>query len=296
MPDYVNYPHNDPMYQGNHWNHPFQNRALAEADSILVIDSDALDSTVSKPSETAPRSPLSTSIRSSNQRRSGPSRLGNAIEPMRRPPSSSSTLASIASRSTGSRGTPAPPLLRAASKAKAEARPPRVAGRRRHQAGIFDRLRSPAGGVKRSFSTRGSPLSGDRDHMARSRARCSASGGGSLGWTGGAAIGMKLAAPRENLRGPHRRPGSYMFSAPSAVHWMRAATARRSCKSSISNRGWKAAEVLGARRPPDGFASRAKDLDLSFDPPPDYSGVAAAAGGAYARVVKRPQRCRGRSR
>jgi len=30
-------------------------------------------------------------------------------------------------------------------------------------------------------------------------------------------------------------------------------------------------------------------LDLSFDPPPDYSGIAAAAGGAYARAVKRPQ-------
>jgi len=28
---------------------------------------------------------------------------------------------------------------------------------------------------------------------------------------------------------------------------------------------------------------------LSFDPPPDYAGVAAAAGGAFARAVKRPQ-------
>jgi acetolactate synthase-1/2/3 large subunit len=25
-----------------------------------------------------------------------------------------------------------------------------------------------------------------------------------------------------------------------------------------------------------------------FDPPPDYSGIAAAAGGAYARTVKDP--------
>ena len=40
---------------------------------------------------------------------------------------------------------------------------------------------------------------------------------------------------------------------------------------------------------PHGFASRAEDLDLSFDPPPDYSGLAAAAGGAFARMVKRPQ-------
>ena len=28
VPSYVNFPHNDPLYQGSHWNHPFQNRAL----------------------------------------------------------------------------------------------------------------------------------------------------------------------------------------------------------------------------------------------------------------------------
>ena len=46
-----------------------------------------------------------------------------------------------------------------------------------------------------------------------------ASGGGSLGWNGGAAIGMKLAAPDKTfvaLTGD----GSYMFSIPSTVHWM----------------------------------------------------------------------------
>ena len=54
VPSYVNFPHNDPMYQGNHWNHPFQNRALAEADFILVVDSDVpWIPTVSKPSEGA---------------------------------------------------------------------------------------------------------------------------------------------------------------------------------------------------------------------------------------------------
>ncbi|HWG05555.1 MAG TPA: thiamine pyrophosphate-binding protein, partial [Beijerinckiaceae bacterium] len=52
VPSTVNYPHNDPMYQGNHWNHPFQNRALGEADFILVVDSDVpWIPTVSKPSD-----------------------------------------------------------------------------------------------------------------------------------------------------------------------------------------------------------------------------------------------------
>jgi acetolactate synthase-1/2/3 large subunit len=30
-------------------------------------------------------------------------------------------------------------------------------------------------------------------------------------------------------------------------------------------------------------------LNIAFDPPPDYSGIAAAAGGAYARIVKDPK-------
>ncbi len=54
VPSYVNYPHDDPLYQGNHWNHPFQNAALAAADVILVIDSDVpWIPTVSKPSDGA---------------------------------------------------------------------------------------------------------------------------------------------------------------------------------------------------------------------------------------------------
>ena len=28
----MNFPHDNPLYQGSHWNHPFQNAALAEAD------------------------------------------------------------------------------------------------------------------------------------------------------------------------------------------------------------------------------------------------------------------------
>ena len=36
----MNFPHDHPLYQGNQWNDPRQNPALAEADCILVIDSD----------------------------------------------------------------------------------------------------------------------------------------------------------------------------------------------------------------------------------------------------------------
>ncbi len=38
---------------------------------------------------------------------------------------------------------------------------------------------------------------------------------------------------------------------------------------------------------PQGYASRANTLDTSFEPPPDYSEIARAAGGAHARKVQR---------
>ena len=54
VPSYVNYPHDDPLYQGSHWNHPFQNAALAAADVVLVIDSDVpWVPKVNKPAATA---------------------------------------------------------------------------------------------------------------------------------------------------------------------------------------------------------------------------------------------------
>jgi acetolactate synthase-1/2/3 large subunit len=40
VPSYVNFPHDHPLYQGNQWNEAHRNRALSEADVILVIDSD----------------------------------------------------------------------------------------------------------------------------------------------------------------------------------------------------------------------------------------------------------------
>src|SRR6185436_16115716 len=54
VPTAMNFPHDDPLYQGSHWNHPFQNRVLAEADAVLVIDSDVpWIPTVSRPSPKA---------------------------------------------------------------------------------------------------------------------------------------------------------------------------------------------------------------------------------------------------
>ena len=108
------------------------------------------------------------------------------------------------------------------------------------------------------------------------------SGGSSLGWNGGAAIGMKLARPDKTvvvLSGD----GSYMFRSHRRSTGWRAATGRRFCKSSST--------IAAGRRPssrpwpvhPDGFASRARTRDeLSIRR--RILGIAAAAGGAHAEV------------
>jgi len=114
------------------------------------------------------------------------------------------------------------------------------------------------------------------------------SGASSLGWGGGAAIGMKLAHPEKTfalLTGD----GSYMFSIPSTVHWISRRYQAPFLTVIYNNRGWRAPRfsMLGVH--PEGYGSQSKDLPIAFDPPPDYSGIAAAAGGAFARIVKRPE-------
>src|SRR5690606_32274836 len=54
VPNYMNFPTTNPMYQGCQWNEPVQNPILAEADLVLVIDSDVpWIPVVSKPSKDA---------------------------------------------------------------------------------------------------------------------------------------------------------------------------------------------------------------------------------------------------
>jgi acetolactate synthase-1/2/3 large subunit len=125
------------------------------------------------------------------------------------------------------------------------------------------------------------------DHLAMSRpGSMFSSGGGSLGWNGGAAIGAKLAHPGRTviaLTGD----GSYMFSIPSTVHWMARRYGTPFLTVIYNNGGWKSPKLSTLAVHKDGYASRSADLDLGFDPQPDYAGIATAAGGAYGRTVAR---------
>lgn len=114
------------------------------------------------------------------------------------------------------------------------------------------------------------------------------SGGGSLGWNGGAAIGMKLACPNKtivSLTGD----GSYLFSQPSSVHWIARRYRTPFVQVVYNNGGWRAPKFSAMAVHPHGHASQGDDVGVSFDPPPDYAGIAAAAGGAFGQTIRDPE-------
>jgi acetolactate synthase-1/2/3 large subunit len=112
------------------------------------------------------------------------------------------------------------------------------------------------------------------------------SGGGSLGWCGGAAVGVKMARPKSLVVGL-AGDGCFLFSVPSTVYWMARRYQTPFLQVIFNNRGWRAPRFSTLAVHPQGHVSRTEDIGTSFDPPPDYGGIAAAAGGAHAQMVRR---------
>ncbi|XP_014561735.1 hypothetical protein COCVIDRAFT_33328 [Bipolaris victoriae FI3] len=124
-------------------------------------------------------------------------------------------------------------------------------------------------------------------------------GGGGLGWSGGGALGVKLAADAADALVPGKRKrfvvqivgdGSYMFSVPSSVYWISARYKIPVLTIVLNNLGWNAPRRSMLLVHPDGPASRAtkEELNISFAPSPDYAGIARAASNGEifgARVV-----------
>lgn len=135
-------------------------------------------------------------------------------------------------------------------------------------------------------------------------------GGGGLGWSGGAALGIKLATDVQNSgKGKFVcqivGDGTYLFSIPGSVYWI----SRRynipvltivlnnkgklirhgHTKSDLLTRiGWNAPRVSLQLVHPDGEGSKVsnEDLNISFAPVPDYSGIAKAAGAGDIHAFK----------
>lgn len=113
------------------------------------------------------------------------------------------------------------------------------------------------------------------------------SGAGSLGWNGGAAIGVKLAHPDKtviSLTGD----GSYLFSVPSVVHAMAEQNNTPFLTIIYNNQGWNAPKhsTLGVH--PNGIAKNANQFWTNFNPNSELAKVAEATGNAYAEKVEDP--------
>ena len=123
-------------------------------------------------------------------------------------------------------------------------------------------------------------------HMRRTKpGTLFSSGGGSLGYNGGAAVGVKLAKP-DALVVAICGDGSYLFSQPSTVHWMARRYEAPFLHVVLNNGGWRAPRQAVLSVHPDGIAARAPNIDIDFPQPPDYAGIAAAAGGAHPEIVR----------
>jgi acetolactate synthase I/II/III large subunit len=113
------------------------------------------------------------------------------------------------------------------------------------------------------------------------------SGGGSLGFAGGGAVGAKLAAPDRTvvcLVGD----GSYLFGVPSSAQWVARRYRTPALTIIYNNHGWRAPKQSTLALHADGAAAAGADFGVSFDPAADLAGIARAAGGAHARSVTDP--------
>ena len=118
------------------------------------------------------------------------------------------------------------------------------------------------------------------------------SGGSSLGWFGGAAIGMKLACPDKDVVAL-ASDGVYILSCPTAVYWMARRYRTPFLTVIYNNQGWNAPKMITKAQHPDGYAVRGNKFWAAFDQPARLDLVAEAAGGAFARTVEKPENLMG---
>ena len=110
-------------------------------------------------------------------------------------------------------------------------------------------------------------------------------GGGGLGWSGGGALGIKLAADAADKSLRKRfvvqivGDGSYMFSVPSSVYWISNRYNIPILTIVLNNEGWNTPRRSVLLVHPNGEASKVsrEELNISFRPSPNYSGIAREA-------------------
>jgi acetolactate synthase-1/2/3 large subunit len=320
VPSAMNFPTDDPAWQGVYWNEQRQNPALAEADLVLVIDSDVpwiprvnhpaaeariyhidIDPLKERfplwyiPARRVFRADAATAL----------TQINRCLEWHGRRFESREETKTGSGMSGGGRSHPAL-TGRQPDAARIAARHARLARRHaEHAARRAEREQRPAGEITPEYALAALRPYIDSDTIILNEAISSytlvnehlgplapgssfSSGAGSLGWHGGAAIGARLARPGKTVIAI-AGDGSYLFSVPSTVHWMARQYKTPFLTLVLNNRGWKSPKLSLLALHPEGHASRANALGITFDPPPDYAAIAQAAGGAFAATVRRPE-------
>ena len=113
-------------------------------------------------------------------------------------------------------------------------------------------------------------------------------GGSSLGYFGGAAVGMKLACPEKEIVA-FAGDGVYMLSSPEAVYWAARRYETPFLTVIFNNQGWNAPKMITRGQHPDGYAVRDNKYWTSFQPSARLDLIAEASGGAFARMVEKPE-------
>ncbi len=287
----VNFPADHPMHRGWQFTTREQNPLLAEADVVLVLDSDI------------PYIPA-------NNRPSPDAAIYVVdVDPLKY----GMTLWHVpARRSAAADGKVALEQITAAVRARQldtqliEARRAEVTAAHDAQRAAWDALERPEAGVitPRYLTACVRDLLAGEDALVLTEAvtnfqvvaehlRLSkpgsliGSGGGSLGWSGGGAVGAKLAFPERtvvSLVGD----GTFLFSVPSSAHWVARRYGTPTLTVIYDNRGWRAPKQSTLGVHPTGAAAMADDFHVSFEPEADLPGIAAAAGGAFAATVSDP--------
>lgn len=113
-------------------------------------------------------------------------------------------------------------------------------------------------------------------------------GAGGLGWSGGAALGIKLASDDQN-GGKNKGKficqivgdGTFLFGVPSTVYWIARRYSIPVLTIVLNNKGWNAPRSSLLKVHPNGAGSKRtnEEMNISFAPTPDYVGIARAAAG-----------------
>ncbi|HEY8589161.1 MAG TPA: thiamine pyrophosphate-requiring protein, partial [Naasia sp.] len=110
--------------------------------------------------------------------------------------------------------------------------------------------------------------------------------GTSLGWSGGGALGVKLAS-RERTVVSIVGDGTFFFSVPSSTYWVADRYGIPLLTVVLDNGGWNATKRNLKRQHEGGTADSSDRYWVNLQQSADFPGIAAAAGGSWGTTVKR---------